>query len=50
MDFKDMLDTHLDRFENFSDHAISQYNERSEEYARLAEAESRIIAALIAKM
>lgn len=50
MDFKDMLNTHMDRFENFSEQAIAPYVENREEYARLAEAESRIIAALIAKM
>lgn len=48
MDFKEMLDTHMERFERFSDAATRQYH--SAEYAQLAEAESRIIAALIAKM
>lgn len=50
MDFKNMLNTHLDRFEDFSEQATSRYEECREEYARLAEAESRIIAALITKM
>lgn len=50
MDFKDMLAAHLERFESFSNAATSRYEGCRGEYARLAEAESRIIAALIAKM
>lgn len=50
MDFKDMLDIHMNRFEDFSNKATSRYKECREEYARLAEAESRIIASLIAKI
>ena len=50
MDFKEMLDTHMERFEDFSNRAASRYETCREEYAQLAEAESRIIAALIAKM
>lgn len=50
MDFKEMLDVHMERFERFSDAATRQYQTHSAECAQLAEAESRIIAALIAKM
>lgn len=50
MDFKKMLDIHMERFEDFSNCATSRYEPCRAEYAQLAEAESRIIAALIAKM
>lgn len=50
MDFKNMLNIHMKRFELFSSKATTRYEECREEYARLAEAESRIIAALIAKI
>lgn len=50
MDFKNMLNTHMNRFELLSSKATNRYEACREEYARLAEAESRIIAALIAKM
>lgn len=50
MDFKKVLDFHMARFEDFSRAATYRTEPCRAEYAQLAEAESRIIAALIAKM
>lgn len=48
--FKDMLDIHVRRFELYSTKATDRFDPCREEYSRLAEAESRIIASLIARI